>query len=411
MTAIAKMDKPASFEQQATSVLARMGSALAEVVAVVAGEIETAVELERALGLDKKLSWRILKISRTTKPLSVGGHVPGSASIKKFMRAAARCGASPTMIESVEAVYQDFEQLVKTHAGDRNSFDSLVSAFDREAAEQMGLQQRRAAFRAQSHILGIQATTQLHCSILHPGASLEKDDFVSIRGVVGLSQTRHLRTWVISRSRVRDVDESQQYSDRIREPLDPAAQATHGVALLRGFCSEPLPEIHTFMTELGHTNTELLLDVVGKDSSVTCLLGDVWRDTIGHYQDVHNQRNEALVKVRTPVEALILDVLIYEGMFGRIKPDAIVFSDHHDTSGSIVGRESDRLEMGISVTYLGQGPAVLYTPSVPRYPEMAQYAFDRLGWDGEKFDVYRCRVEYPVMPSSVVVRFELPEKP
>ncbi len=411
MTAITKMDKPASFEQQATSVLARMGSALAEVVTAVAGEIGTAVELERALGLDKKLSWRILKISRTTKPLSIGGHVPGSASIKKFIRAAARCGASPTMIESVEAVYEDFEQLVKTHAGDRNSFDSLVSAFDREAAEQMGLQQRRAAFRAQSHILGIQAATQMHCSILHPGASLEKDDLVSIRGIVGLSQTRRHRTWIISRSMVGDVDESRQYSDSTRQPLDPAGEATHGVALLRGFCSEPLPEIHTFMTELGHTNTELLLDAVGKDSSVTCILGDVWRNTIGHYQDAHNQHNQALVKVRTPVEVLIHDVLVYEGMFGRIKPDVIVLSDHHDTSGSLVGREGDWLEMGVSVTYLGQGPTVLYTPNVPRYAEMVQYAFDRLGWDGEKFDVYRCRVEYPVMPSSVVVRFDLPQKP
>lgn len=61
--------------------------------------------------------------------------------------------------------------------------------------------------------------------------------------------------------------------------------------------------------------------------------------------------------------------------------------------------------------YLGKGPSVMHTPDVPRYAEMIQYAFDRLGWDEARFDVYRCRVEYPVMPSSVVVRFDLPECP
>ncbi len=48
---------------------------------------------------------------------------------------------------------------------------------------------------------------------------------------------------------------------------------------------------------------------------------------------------------------------------------------------------------------------------MPRYGEMAAYVFDRLGWDAEQFEVFRCRVEYPVMHSAVVVRFPLPEAP
>jgi hypothetical protein len=42
---------------------------------------------------------------------------------------------------------------------------------------------------------------------------------------------------------------------------------------------------------------------------------------------------------------------------------------------------------------------------------MVQWAIKRISSDGSKFDVYRCRVEYPVIPSSVVVQFDLPEKP
>ena len=51
------------------------------------------------------------------------------------------------------------------------------------------------------------------------------------------------------------------------------------------------------------------------------------------------------------------------------------------------------------------------TPDVPRYPELVRYALDRAGFDAEKFDVYRCRVEYPVMPSTVALTWELPKRP
>ena len=54
---------------------------------------------------------------------------------------------------------------------------------------------------------------------------------------------------------------------------------------------------------------------------------------------------------------------------------------------------------------------MLHTADVPRYPKIAGYVFDRLGWDGSRFDVYRCRVQYPIVPSSVMLQFELPEKP
>ena len=67
------------------------------------------------------------------------------------------------------------------------------------------------------------------------------------------------------------------------------------------------------------------------------------------------------------------------------------------------------MELLESVMYLGQGLSVLPTREVPRYVELARYATDRLGWDADRFDVYRCRIEYPVMPSTVVLRFDLPE--
>jgi hypothetical protein len=115
--------------------------------------------------------------------------------------------------------------------------------------------------------------------------------------------------------------------------------------------------------------------------------------------------------VRTPCEVLVHDLLVYEGLFGPIDPKVLVYGDQCGGQSPVASRICDLLTVRESVDYLGLGPNVLHTPHVPRYAEMAQYAFDRLDLDGDRFDVYRCRVEYPVMPSSVVVQFDLPEHP
>jgi len=35
---------------------------------------------------------------------------------------------------------------------------------------------------------------------------------------------------------------------------------------------------------------------------------------------------------------------------------------------------------------------------------------ERLGWDSADFQAFRLRMEYPVLPSSLVVEFPLPER-
>jgi len=41
---------------------------------------------------------------------------------------------------------------------------------------------------------------------------------------------------------------------------------------------------------------------------------------------------------------------------------------------------------------------------------MVDHVLSRVGWEGDRFLVYRCLVEYPVMPSTIMIRYELPEK-
>lgn len=399
-----------SFEQDAAAVLNAMRNAFGALLAAVPGGVRKPTDLKRALRIDAKLAWRVFKLGTAADPMTSACHVPGLAAMRTFLKAAGDRGLPSDVVESAECTIADFERLIEVHAGDRGSFDSMISACADESPSPLDLEHKRAAFRANSHLWGVQARTQLGCWLIHPGAEPGMIDLASIRGFVGLRRFRANASWVVSRIRVIDDDGTARRSI-VREAFDADAEAEHGVSLLRAFCTDPLPPLRTYTDAEGYVCTELVGNEVGNASAVTCITGDVSRNAGSCYRGENNRVGGGIAGVRTPCEVLIHDLLVCEGTFGTIDPRVFVEGDIRGRPVRAPGQGSDRLCVHESVDYLGRGASVLHTPDVPRYSAMAGYAFDKLGWDGERFDVYRCRVQYPVMPSKVVIEFDLPERP
>jgi len=400
------------FEHEAATVLRRLRAMLSALIgAIPSARINKAADLQRALDIPNTLAWQVFKLAQSEDPLADGSNVPGSAAMKRFFDAAEARGVRADIIEAGLDAMRAFQMLVKAHAGTRSAFDSMISTLDGNGSDQVNLQHKRAAYKANSHIWGVQAQTQLSCFMFQPSArQTDQLDFVALRGLLGLRRLRRDASWVVSHVRVAD-DDGQVRRPLNRSPIDPVETGSPGVSLLREFCSRPLPKFRSVMTESGFMNVELEPTSIGSRSAITCLIGDMYWDAFARYQDEHNQTHRAQTMVRTPCEALIHDVLVYEGTFGSAMPKLLVYGDHRNVDPALPGRACDLLATSESVVYLGKGASVLHTPNVPRYAEMAQYALDRAGWDGGKFDVFRCRVEFPVMPSSVVMQFDLPEKP
>ena len=412
-----RTQKGGGFEQQASDVLRQLRRALTELMAAIPsslGEIRRATDLQRALGIDNTLAWRVFRVAHASDPLAESGRMPGLVAMKRFFEAASACGVPAKHIEASAAAIQEFDELVKVHAGDRAAFDSMISGLTEEGSDLVDAQQKRAAFRAYSHLWGIQARTQLKCTILGPSSSSSTNlDAAQLQGYVNLRRFRRAIPLLISSIRFTDDGEHNILPPYSRESLVGDAAATQDTPLLTEFCSQPLPEIRTRRSEAGDLQTELVACGVGNESAVTYMVGDVVRSLLGPYSDDTRPELKVHAWVRVPAEVLIHDVLIHEELFGSLTPKTSVYGNHDRSPGASVFDLSQANLLGVkeSAVYMGNGPSVLQTLDVPRYPEMAQYAFDRLGWDGEKFDVYRCRVQFPVMPSSVVVRFDLPEKP
>ena len=406
----AAMAENGTFEEEVAAILGRLRGALAELLAALPGNVSNGPDLRRVLKLNNKLCWRVIKVATASNPLDAAIHVPSATNMKTVLKAASARKVPRARRDAVAKAVADFEKLVETHAGDRSSFDSMVSALGDDPAA-IDLTHKRAAFRANSHICGMQAETQLNCCFLHPAQDPGMLDIATLRGGLNLRRMRPDATWIVAEARTADNDGVVR-REIVREPLDPSQATTHGLAPLRAFCSEPLPRFSTVGGQGGFVLGELAGNRVGNASAITCITADVVRNAASCCQDEHNTHGELVAGVHTPCHALIHDVLIFKGMFGAISPGVCVYDDYwRKMSRGATVPEAVTLATHEEVSRLGQGPSVLPTPDVPRYAEMARYAFARLGWDGEQFEVYRCRVEYPVMHSAVVVRFPLPEAP
>jgi hypothetical protein len=183
------------------------------------------------------------------------------------------------------------------------------------------------------------------------------------------------------------------------------------MALLPDFCSHPLPKFGTRPTPGGVVCGELISDGVGKSSDVTCIEGHVTRSAIPRYRGA-GQRLSWCAHIRVPCEVVILDQMVRDDTFGHLDLSAYACAEHlGDVTAPEMCEDWQCFKPHETVAYLGKGSSVLYSTDFPRYGELGRHVFERLGWEAERFDVYRCRIEYPVMPSVVAMAFNLPPEP
>ena len=400
------------FDEHALAVLGRLRAALASAISAIPGNINRATDLQKAAGIDMNLSWRLFKVARATDPLSAGPHVPGTAYIRTFLKAAARVGVREELLTAVESAAGEFDRLVRTHAGDRHAFNSMVSALvHNDNADQFNLQQRRAAFRANRHLWGLQATTQVRCAFMDLGEDPAKVTLAIVDGYIGLRQLRSEVPLTVSRALV--TDDTDTPLPICARPIAPEGAEDHGLALMPEFCSQPPPQLREVHASGGYLTGELISPGVGNAGALTCFTGWWAKDAVPRYRTEEDRHANLMTMVRLPCEAVTFCALVRQGLLEDVEPKLSVYSDHRAELPYPNGacRMEDLLMPDEGVAHLGRGAAALSTPDVPRLAEMVQYVFDRLDWNGDQFTAFRCQIAYPIMPSTIEISMDLPASP
>jgi hypothetical protein len=187
----------------------------------------------------------------------------------------------------------------------------------------------------------------------------------------------------------------------IPQPLDPRETGPDAIGLLRDFCSQPLPEFRLRESEQGYRSHELVSPGLGPSGEVTYFTGESCRaDTAAPGQ--HPGWEISVSKTMDiPIEVFMADLLIHRSICENRSPEVHVFAMPLD--GSLELRKTDLLPLAESAEYLGEGVEAALTPLVPRYGDMLRYALDRMAWSPHDFRVFRCRVDYPVLYSRILM--------
>lgn len=400
------------FEAKALTVMNRVAAAMRSLVNAVPGAVESAADLERKLGVTKKVAWQVYKITEARDAIAAATFVPGADPVRKLLAAAEKSRVPVSLRSELAEAFDAFESLVHEHAGDRASFlsmlDSMMGNADIEAGADVDRLHRRACFRSYSHFLGIQIATRYSIMMVRedpdcPGHNM----FVSLRARLGLRRLRPEATVGVDRYFVTTGLEHLNAAP-VPEPLDPVAFRKYSAPILPAFCTSPLPKLTTIDEGGGIARVELAEREVGRSGAADLVLGTVTRAVPRpHGRDGAPHGFHTMSTNDVPTQLIVLDAMVRRADFGIVKPETYVYANPRAEESKEQRDKSPLLRCRERVEHVGSGLSSTASGDLPCYTEMVAHICGRLGWDPNEFDVYRLRIEYPLMHTAIRVAVPL----
>lgn len=356
-------------------------------------------EISRTLGVDKTLAWKIARFVEEPRALGAARHMPGSAGVEIVLRAAGAHGVAVARLDAVRGADERLRSFVRRHAGDRRSFEAMLARGGRD--DRLESEERRALYKSGSAVWGVRARAQFLVLALRPS---ERDpgtiDVLQLSGMIGFERLRADVPWIIRRLTNR-TDSGASSTGFVREPLDPeGVRGEGGLPLVPRFCSGPAPEIRQFRAEDGTVYDEIAPGPVGRHGAVNFVAGEVYRSAIPLAWSADNTEGRYTLAVRTPVEAVVFDLLLHERLAHFGEPTVGVYGLLEDRPGGVRGAPMYEAE---TAQRLGS-PPVLQSTRISGHAGMVGEALAMGGWGGpDLYRGYRAELEFPPAPCRVMM--------
>jgi hypothetical protein len=396
---------PLSLESQASEVVGEVRDSLRILLDQLPGPVLQAVDLQRALDLDKKLAWQVFRVARSSGLTEVA-NIPPRSSVRRLVQAAQKHRVSKKLLDRVLAAFTHFEEFTIEQAGDREGLHSLLSGTSSGKNEQYESKIRRSLFRANAHVWGTQVRTQVRTVIWYPKPEAKAEDVALIMGDIGMQRLRESDPLSIVRwIRTHDSPRNEVVGDGHAERVHTGPSVDRGVGLLREFCSDPLPEMVPKQSVLGGVETELVIPA-GRAGAVTIYS----RQIMENGEPTPHTLYDGRMFVTMPVETVVWELLVPAGLTDPASARVAVYGRRPHPEQVYDERARDLLPQHETVRYLGQFEQVPSLEESPRHPEAIRHVLKEFGWLGTRFDVYRSRIQYPVLYTLLCVRVDAARK-
>ena len=397
------------FETGAVEVIRSLRGALSAVVANIPQfTYSRPNDLAARLGLDPKLAWNVGRCLESPDLFASARFIPGPTGMRTLLRAARQHEAPPQLIDQVRNSFEDFCNLVQRHAGSRKHFNMLAAGLALTDNIKSDIEHRRMLFDGNTYFWGVHARTIFRTYIAKPSDNVNTYDLTTVRGIIDFARVRPNVTWRITLPSTTDDDE-KTHSNVDNTALD--SNATGPVPLLTDYCTRPLPKFRPRLDATSGREFDFVEDSIGNSTRMTCVTGELIRNIEPRYRQALYHDFCVSYVIRTPARNLVCDLLIHRDLFPDNDPPALeLYGDLFNYGFTIRYDPNDRMPLHETLEQLGSGAEVAFTPEIPRYPEMLNYAMNQVGWNGGEFNLYRLKMQYPPIHTTLMLRKPLPEQ-
>jgi hypothetical protein len=375
-------------------------------------EIEKPQDVSRQIGIDKNLSWKIARIAGDDDALSAAALVPGPEGIGILMDALERGGVGDQEFAALRRSFAMFEDMVKQHAGDRPTLQLLLDGVTSRASLELS---RKTAFRGQSGVWGVQARVRIMTQLLMPSATdpLALDTAI-LASLIDVRRLRPLAGWPIFRFQrylgsIESGDQEATVHERALEPLEEPTSPEDPALIMRSWCSPHDVQVQSVNTTLGIVH-ELADGPLGLTGTSTFVFGHLERSAVSRYTtNAKRGKGEMGAIVTMPIETLLFDVIAHRDLPEVAAAKVQVFGNPFGNAPlDAQARKSMLLPISERVREITGVPTRFDTEHASQYPELVSSVFRRIGASPDDFRVFRVEMQYPPMPSTVMVSYDLP---
>ncbi len=390
-------------------VIGRLRGSLIALFADVGAPADKPQEVSRRYGLNKNLTWKVARILRSTDPYEAVGLLPGPEGMELLLKGLQSHTTNAAAIDSVRTAYSAARTLLGRVVKDRGELEVFIDGMrsDSDLA-----QARRLAFRGNSGIYGVQVRVRIAAQFLFPNT----EDGVQIDAIVaaGVLGIRRLRPNVMFPLFTTSTGGSGSHPD---QPISGKFPLTDDSSDGSDPSSWLLDEFSTISADelqktAGTQSAQLALATgpVGRAAERDLVFGSRFRRLAKFVASEPDERMELSTAISLPSECTLVDVFVHRS-----------FCRHHDATADVYltpsgplppagpRRDSVRLPLDPRVVSISCTPSSVATTHMKEYPALVAFLASRTGYAPEEFRGFRVELEYPPVPSTLLVGFPLPQ--
>ena len=358
-------------------------------------------DLARLLDIDMKLGWRLSRLLRADTPGEILHSVAGPAGIRKTISGLQSSGAKSETVDRLKSAFEALQTMITELAGNRSSFETMVTGFGEADSLQLSVDMRRKYFSALCSMIGVQCSSQYRLVVIGTDAETDSLSVAAVHSWFGLRQfTGH---GGICLYKPTELSSCTCCSFDVVENLDPKATGT--LPLLGEFSEMDRIDLVECpgSIESRPSHFRRVDQNLGIDSDANVTFGQLARNLSPFKQDGKPFFQDC-VELRVPCKELVLDFMAAPGLVPSLSGPAMRMQTMWCSDSLHASDERSQLPVEFQITKLRPEESLRVPPQGWKrgdYGRLIGLVSERTAWSLDGFDHFRVSLSFPFMPSKL----------